>query len=607
MSAAIAHRGPDGAGTWFSPTGGVGFAHRRLAIVDLSAAASQPMVDQEGRFCLVFNGEIYNHRQLRSELDALAPIPWRTDHSDTEVLLQAFRVWGAGCLDRLEGMFAFAIWDSADQELWLVRDRIGVKPVYFAVNNERLAFASEIKALLKDPAQPREVDEEALFHYLSFLVAPAPMTMYKGIRKLPAGSWLRLNRDGEVEVRRWWDPLDHVTAHAGMTEDEASGLVLSELRRAVELRKMADVPVGVFLSGGVDSSTNAVLFSEGEASAVRTFSVGYTGDALSYPSELPAAKEVAEALGADHHELVLGVDDLITFLAHMARTQDEPLADPVCFPLYHLGELARLSATPVVQVGEGADEIFAGYPRWHQMLQVQRWARRVPSGPLARRLVAANRSLIGRDTFRYEYARRAARGLPVFWGGAEGFGEDQKRELLSPNLRLRFSEASSWDVLAPLWQDFHEKSADHSDLSWMTYLDLRLRLPELILMRIDKMTMAWGVEARVPFLDHRLVTAVLGLPPAVRAGHQPKGLLKAAVRGIVPSSVLARPKQGFGVPLADWMQGPLGPVVASTLDRFCQESDLLDPGAVKRLLSGPRRTQAWYLFNLALWWQALGD
>ena len=221
--------------------------------------------------------------------------------------------------------------------------------------------------------------------------------------------------------------------------------------------------------------------------------------------------------------------------------------------------------------------------------------------------MAATRPLIGRDTFRYEYARRAATGVPIFWGGAEGFGEDQKRELLSPRLRLRFGDASSWDVLAPVWRDFLEKSADHSDLTWMTYLDLRLRLPELLLMRIDKMTMAWGVKACGPFLDPHFVTSMLGLPSAVRTGHQPKGLLKAAVRGLVPSSVLDRPKRGFGVPLADWMEGPLGPVVASTLHRFCQESDLLDPGAVTRLLSGPRRTQAWYLFNLALWWQTLSD
>jgi asparagine synthase (glutamine-hydrolysing) len=601
---AISHRGPDGEGVWSSPDGAAALAHRRLAIVDLTPEAGQPMLDAEGKFCLVFNGEIYNHRALRSELGTLGFVSWRTDHSDTEVLLNAFKAWGIGCLSHLEGMFAFAVWDLEQRELWLVRDRVGVKPVYFTANDARLAFASEIKALLKDPAQSRQLDEEALFHYLSFLVAPAPMTIYKGVQKLPAGSWLRLNRAGEIEIRRWWDPLDEVGAREGITEEDASELVVAELRRAVQLRKMADVPVGVFLSGGVDSSTNAALFSVGEARPVRTFSVGYSEDARSYPSELPAARAVAEALGAEHHELILGVDDLMAFLVDMARLQDEPLADPVCFPLYHLARLARLSGTPVVQVGEGADELFAGYPRWHQMLQVQRWARRAPSGRLASGLLGSASPLLGRDSFRYEYARRAAAGLPVFWGGAEAFGEDRKRELLSPRLRALFAGTSSWEVLAPLRRDFLERSADGADLNWMTYLDLRFRLPELLLMRIDKMTMAWGVEARVPFLDPRFVTAVLGLPVSVRLGREPKGLLKQAVRGLVPSAVLDRPKQGFGVPLSDWMDGPLGTFLASALDKFCQETDLLDAIAVKRLLAGPRRDQAWYLLNLALWWEA---
>ena len=605
MSAAIAHRGPDGAGIWSDPVGRVALASRRLAIVDLSPTASQPMLDEDERFCLVFNGEIYNHRQLRSQIDAQTRTSWRTDHSDTEVLLHAFKLWGTGCLDRLEGMFAFAVWDLARRDLWLVRDRLGVKPLYFAVHGNRLAFASEIKALLRDPGQKREVDEEALFHYLSFLVAPAPMTLYKGIQKLPPGAWLRMTRDGEVEVRTWWDPLEHIEPRVGISPGEAEELVLSELRRAVTLRKMADVPVGIFLSGGTDSSTNLALFSEGEPRAVRTFSVGYADDAPSYTDELPMARAVARSLGAEHHEVVLSHLDLIEFLSEMPYAQDEPLGDPVCFPLYRLARLARTYETPVVQVGEGADELFAGYPRWHQLLSVQATADRFSHGRLARQAFRIAGPLLGPTTFRYEYARRSAESVPVFWGGAEGFGEVMKRRLLSPRLRSLFQGTSSWEVLAPLRQAFLAKAPDTSALNWMTYLDLRLRLPELLLMRVDKMTMAWGVEARVPFLDPRFVTTVLGLPAALRLGHEPKGLLKTAVSGLVPPEVMSRPKQGFGVPLVDWGRGPLGALVASTLQEFCVKSDLLEPGTVQRLLSGPRREQGWYLFNLALWWQTL--
>jgi asparagine synthase (glutamine-hydrolysing) len=604
MSAAVAHRGPDGSGAWYDQAGGVAFAHRRLAVVDLSERAAQPMLDTEGSYCLVFNGEIYNHHRLRSALDAILRPSWRTDHSDTEVLLYAFKAWGSECLRRLEGMFAFAIYDLTRQELFLARDRVGVKPLYFAANDDHLTFASEVKALLVDPAWSREIDEEALFHYLSFLVAPAPMTMYKQVHKLPPGSWLRMSPDGSIELKRWWDPFDNVVPHSAIRAADASELVRNELGRAVQLRKMADVPVGIFLSGGVDSSTNAALFSYGEGAAVRTFSVGYDSGASSYPSELAFAKLVAEELGAKHHEVKLSADDLMAFLPAMASLQDEPLADPVCFPLYHLGRAARQSDTPVVQVGEGADELFAGYPRWHKMLQLQRVSRLVPAGSLAKGALYLAAPLLDVSSFRYEYARRAANGLPVFWGGAEGFGEKQKKALLGPELRRLFAGTSSWDVLGPIRRDFLDKSWDRSDLSWMTYLDLRLRLPELLLMRIDKMTMAWGVEARVPFLDSSLVSTVLGLPASVRLGNEPKGLLKESVRDLLPAHVLTRPKQGFGVPLLAWMSGPLGQAMASTLEKFCQETDLLDIRAVQRVLSGPRRSQAWYLFNLALWWEA---
>ena len=606
MAASIAHRGPDGQGVWLDARSRVGLSHRRLAIVDLTPAAGQPMQSADGSLVLVFNGEIYNHREIRAELEREAGLAWSTDHSDTEVLLNAFRVWGIGCLERLQGMFAFAVWDDKAQQLWLVRDRVGVKPLYYSLHGDRLTFASEIKALLVDPDQRRAIDPEALFHSLSFLTAPAPLTMFAGISKLPPGTWMRLDADGTTTSATWWDPWDGVVAQPGITEADAAVLVRDEFERAVSLRKMADVPVGIFLSGGVDSSSNAMFFAHGETEPVRTFSVGYPPDALSTPSELPYARRVAELIGADQHEITLDTGDLIDLLPDLARMQDEPIADPVCFPLYYLGRLARQNTTPVVQVGEGADELFAGYPRWHRMLQLQRLSRYVPGGTVGRSALRLGRSLLGPDSFRHEYARRAVAGVPVFWGGAEGFGEDQKRRLLGPELRSRFADTSSWEVLAPVRAAFEHKAWDQSDLSWMTYLDLRLRLPELLLMRVDKMTMASGIEARVPFLDPLLIRSVLGLPVALRIGTEPKGLLKTAVRGLVPDFVLDRPKQGFGVPLEDWFAGELGHRISQTLTSFSDESGLLDRHEVQRLLAGPRRHQAWYLFNLALWWETVG-
>lgn len=606
MADTMAHRGPDGAGTWLSEDGRVGFGHRRLAVIDpTSQAAAQPMSDELSGLHLTYNGEIYNHADVRRELERAGHRAWRTDHSDTEVVLRAFAEWGIGCLERLRGMFAFALYDERRRQLWLVRDRIGVKPLYWTRYGGRLAFASEIKALLADPALPRAVDETALFHYLSFLTTPAPQTLFAGINKLPPGSWLRVDGDGQITTSRWYDVWDHTTPLVGVPEQEIAERVLATLRESVQLRKVSDVPVGVFLSGGVDSSTNAALFAEGATDAVRTFSVGYSGDNPSYPNELDAARRVAAHVGAQHAEVVLDLDDLVDFLPGMVSLQDEPLADPVCVPLFHVSKLARDSGVVVCQVGEGADELFAGYPAWHRSLQLQRLADLPVPGPARRAALAGLRRAKGDEDFRYEYARRAVVGEPVFWSGAEGFTETAKRRLLSPRLRAQTASLSSWDALSPMRQHFLDKAWDTSPLHWMTHSDLHLRLPELLLMRVDKMTMGCSLEARVPFLDHRFVELALSIPAAVKVGSDgvTKRVLKQAVRGVVPDEVIDRRKQGFGVPLEEYFVTGLGEVVRRELREFCASSDLLDWPAVERLLDGPRRTQAWYLLNLALWWK----
>ena len=258
----MVHRGPDGAGSWISADRRVGLAHRRLSIIDLSPAAAQPMSNEDGSLQIVFNGEIYNHAEIRSELEGLGRRQWKTDHSDTEVILKAFEAWGIACLQKFRGMFAIALWDAKARRLWLIRDRIGIKPLYYSIHHGRITFASEIKALLQDPDQVRAVNEEALFHYLSFTTSPAPDTLFEGIHKLPPGSFLAINADGQSHQERYWDVLDHTTPLTGASEEEIAERLLAELRTSVALRRVSDVPVGVFLSGGIDSSTNAALFSQ---------------------------------------------------------------------------------------------------------------------------------------------------------------------------------------------------------------------------------------------------------------------------------------------------------------------------------------------------------
>ncbi|XAL98227.1 asparagine synthase (glutamine-hydrolyzing) [Phycisphaeraceae bacterium D3-23] len=606
MRDTMTHRGPDGAGAWLSDDRNLGLGHRRLAIIDPDPAAAQPMVSDDGRTALVFNGEIYNHVELRRELEQQGVGPWRTDHSDTEVLLHGLRCWGLGLLDKLHGMFAFAWLDTQTRELVLVRDRIGIKPVYFTQHDGTFAFASEIKALLADPAQPRGIDERALYDYLSFLVPPAPSTLFKGISKLPGGCMLRVSAEGNVTQTRWYDVWDQVTPRAGINEEDAAELVLDSLKTSVASRKVSDVPVGVFLSGGVDSSTNAALFSAGETSPVKTFSIGYDDEYGTYKSELHHAERMANEIGADHHALKLSVEDLLGFVDRMVWLQDEPIADPVCVPVHFVSKLARNHGVVVAQVGEGADELFCGYPHWQRALKLQALSDRRFAGPLKWAGLSGLRARWGAGGKHYtEWLRRGAAGEPVFWSGAECFTESAKRGLLSQGMRDQFAGYSSWEALAPHYEHFRTKAWEPSPLHWMTHSDLHLRLPELLLMRVDKMAMGVSLEGRVPFLDHRFVELALSLPSAVKLGDgkTSKRILKRAVRGVIPDELIDRPKQGFGVPVYEWCFDRLGDEVRTKVDRFADATGLLDRDAVRGLLGRGAGQPAWTLYNLALWWE----
>jgi len=603
LNAPLGHRGPDGAGVWLAPDRRVGFAHRRLAIVDLSPAGAQPMSDAAGEVWVTYNGEIYNHAALRRELEARGH-RFRSHHCDTEVIIHAYREWGIDCLERFRGMFAFGLWDARQKRLWLVRDRIGVKPLYYAVNRGRLTFASEIKALLADPGQPRAIDEDAFFHYLSFLTTPAPATLFKGIKKLPGGSMLLVGPDGRIEERCYWDAVTAAKPVMGSDKTIAER-VLAELRTSVRLRKVSDVPVGVFLSGGIDSSTNAALFSEGEDRPVKTFTVGYDRDYGSYQNELDHARSAAAFVGADHHEIRLSAQDFMAFLPRMAELQDEPIADPVCVPLYYVSKLAREQGVIVAQVGEGADELFWGYPNWKRAWDLQRLNDRLPVPAALKKLGLAGLRAAGKEhSLPYGWLDRAARDLPVFWGGAEAFTEATKMRLLSPRLRERFAGRSSWEALEPIHARYRRNAEQPSTLGWMSYLDLNLRLPELLLMRVDKMTMGTSVEARVPFLDHEFVALALGIPEGVKTrGGVLKTVLKRAVRGVIPDSIIDRSKQGFGVPVHEWILAGLPDEVTSIVEDFLSETDLLDRAAVQWLFTDPRTASLrWYVINVALWW-----
>ncbi len=596
----LEHRGPDAAGLWSAP--GITLGHRRLSIIDLSEQANQPLRSHSGRSALVFNGEIYNFAELRDQLDRESARDWRSN-SDSEVLLEALEAWGPGALDQLVGMFAFATYEKSARRLTLVRDRIGVKPLYYAVLDQTLLFASEIKALRAWPEFRAELDEEAFFHYLSFLTTPAPSTLFRGVQKLPAGCRLIVEPGRTPHLSRYYDLWSRVIPRTG-SRSELEEELRERLRIAVEDRQISDRPVGVFLSGGIDSTTNAVLFGRSSSTPVRTFSVGYDRDYPSYENELDIARKTAEYLGTDHSEYRISEAEARRWLETLAWQQDEPIADPVCIPVYFLAKLTRDHGVPVAQVGEGADELFCGYPYWRTSLRLESWSRRIRPQLLKRLGLVGLRAAGKVDSLYYELLRRSSQGLPIFWSGAEGFGHESKWRLISPRLKRAFRGATSWDALAPLYRDFREKAWDPHPFHWMSTVDLSLRLPELLLMRVDKMAMAVSLEARVPFLDHRLVEFALGVSAQekLRDGRL-KGLLVDAMRTTLPPFTIERPKRGFGVPLGDWLFSSLGRDIEREVHDFATATDLFDRPALERILKSRKSSLKWILYNAALWYQ----
>ena len=625
MRDTMAHRGPDDAGVYITPDRRVGLGNRRLAIVDLSPAGHNPMANEDQRVWITYNGEIYNHEKLRPGLIAKGHV-YRS-RTDTETIIHLYEERGLDFVHELDGDFAVALWDEARRLLVLARDPVGVKPLYYCVRNGRLIFASEIKAILEHPAVERDIDEEALYHYLTFLTTPAPDTLFAGIQKLPAGCMLTCDARGEIKVTRYWDAIVKANGspeRARMDERETADEVLRLLTESIEKRMMSDVPFGVFLSGGVDSSANVALMARLMDRPVRTFTVGFS-DETAY-NELDEARFVAREYSTDHHEVIISQQELIDFLPDLIFHQDEPLADPVCVPLYYVSRLARQSGTTVVQVGEGSDELFCGYHHYGYYLKIYDYAWRylamlpatvrgamAAGGRLAFRL---SRSFLPTKYRRFapDLLRRLAAGEELFWSGASAFDEVHKQHLLSSSARkrLRADEGglSSYSVVrADLDRLLAEKPAA-DQLERMIYQDLKLRLAELLLMRVDKITMATSVEARVPFLDRRLIEFAMTIPRGLKYHNgETKYILKRALGGVVPDRVLHRRKQGFAAPINEWMIGRLGKFVESALlGSRLRRREMFDYDFVKRLLSEQQSGRddhsffLWNLLNLSLWY-----
>jgi asparagine synthase (glutamine-hydrolysing) len=595
MCAALVHRGPDDEGIYLGEGAGLGM--RRLSIIDLETGR-QPVRNEDGSIWAVLNGEIYNYRELRSDL--LRRGHAFTTASDTETIVHLYEEHGTDCVHALRGMFAFALWDERRRLLLLARDRLGIKPLHFAEVGGRLVFASEIKAILQLPEVERRLDWSAVGHLLTTLCTPADRAIIEGVRKLEPGHRLVASPGGAPRIERYWD-LRFEPDHR-LTEADCAARLLDLLRESVRLHLVSDVPLGAFLSGGIDSSAVVAVMAGLQGRPVKTFSIGFTEDDY---NELPHARRVAERFGTDHRELVLR-PDVAAVLDDLAWHLDEPFGDPSAIPTYMVSKLAAEHVT-VVLSGDGGDELFAGYDKY----EVEGRERRFDRLPAGARAVLGRLAAILPDGARGRNLLRhlSLAGSDRYLDAATLFRIEDQRRLVHPDLHARLVACDPWrdqaEILARAGG--HWRSA-------LQLLDLKRYLPLDILTKVDRMSMAHSLEARVPLLDHRLVEFAATIPPdlSLRRGIR-KYVLKRALEGILPPEILGRRKQGFAVPLARWFTGRLDGFARDLLlSESSRRRGILNPDAVRALLDRlragrPLEWHLWTLISLELWCRAFLD
>ena len=598
MCNTLVHRGPDAEGIHVGP--GVGLGQRRLSVIDLSDAAIPPLASEDETLWIVFNGEIYNYRELRQELLARGH-RFRTA-TDTEVLLHLYEEEGEECLTKLRGMFAFAIWDTRSQTLFAARDRLGKKPFVYARTPRAFLFGSEIKAIMTDPDMRSAPNFRAIDQYLTWQYVPSPQTAFDGVFKLPPAHFLRCDARGKVEIRRFWLPpngpkFDQATQDI---EDELGRL----LRECVRMRMIADVPLGALLSGGIDSGSVVALMAQESSRPVKTFSIGFDDDEF---NELPYARMVAERYGTDHHEFLVRPSAVET-LPQLVRLYNEPFADSSAIPTWYVSNMTREHVT-VALTGDGGDESFAGYTRYGQILA---WSRFdvIPS-PIRGMLGAFAEHVT--DQFPYSnVTARLGRGIKMF---ASNLPERyrlimsilktaEKRELYTPQFKALTAGNEVGGLDLP-WD------ASMDSLDWMMRNDQSYYLPECLMVKADIASMANSLELRAPFLDHQLVEFAARVPSRLKHdGTTGKQLLRKVVRELLPPDILAKRKTGFGVPLAKWFRGELAPLLRATLlDDRAADRNLFKPRVVRRMVEEHHRgardwsNRLWALLFLELWFR----
>jgi len=607
MSDVITHRGPDSDGQWLSDNRKCGLSFRRLAIIDLSENGNQPMHSPDGRYHIVFNGEIYNHNILRQEL-IVQGYKYHSN-TDTETILYGYQEWGVELFNKMLGMWSIAIWDANEQSVILCRDRIGIKPLYYYYKNDVLIFGSEIKSILQHPEVIPNINYNELMNYLHYSMTGIDGSLFEGINKLSSGHFLRL-KNKDIQIRQYWNPFSNLQNVQNQSENIIIDNILTHLRTAIKDRMMSDVPFGVFLSGGIDSSLNVALMSEIMDRPVDTYTVGFSD--LEKYNELYYANLISKQFKTNHHEILINKDDAFAALEDITWHTDEPNGDPVCIPLYYLSKLTRESGTTVIQVGEGSDEQFFGYDwiiqDWKMSQTYNKYFRILPEF-LRNTIYAGINPILNKNGYYIisEFIRRAAQGEEFYKTGAKRFTPVHLNYLLNDKKNL-INEPDK--MINKLYSEMSKFNPDADQMQKMAYLELRHRLAETLLMRVDKITMAHSLEARVPFLDSRLVEYTMSLNEKQRLPDTkiPKYLLKKAAEGILPNEVIYRKKQGFAAPVKEWLRNDwYSPVYEIVRSSYFVKNGLFDLSYIDKIFKLHKenkfnfQNEIYILLMLSLW------
>jgi asparagine synthase (glutamine-hydrolysing) len=593
MNQVISHRGPDDSGVWSEADRRIFFGHQRLSILDLSPNGHQPMMSSQGTV-IVYNGEIYNFKALRTGFKDRAFF----SETDTEVFLYLYERDGQYCLNHVNGMFAFAIWDEGRAELFLARDRIGIKPLYYTTVNGIFAFSSEVKALLALPWVKAALDEEALYHFLTFNYVLPPQTMFKNIHKFHPGYKMVVGENGIKVYKPYWE-VSYFN-YGATSATGLSDLIMQELERSVQYRMVSDVPVGVFLSGGVDSSSIVALMSKNASAPIKSYSIGFQ-NAPAY-DELAYARKISEQFGTEHFEKIVTPQEIVDFLPRIVEIYDEPLADATSIPIYFIAQLARENGTIVVLTGDGGDELFCGYRNWKRYVQLYPFYQLFSQLPrAAKSTIAEMYGAVDNSSPQYEIFNRAAKGQEFFWG-VGGFKESTKHLFLTSAFKQKLSKVDSHDQVAyyrQLFQSIPQNGRVRSDVDWLCFMGLKAIVPNLYLYRADRLGMAHSIELRVPYLDYEFVKLALSIPAKWKTYKQePKYILKKSLERLLPAEILYRQKMGFCVPLREWAADIMLDYIDTNLSGFCRGTGIFCEKGLRQILDQAKSGSPRYTFTL---------